>query len=164
MVSHRSGLHGSGVVREILAPTVFIFDNYTGVVTVVVAEHVDIGSRMEACFVTRFHSGTIAGTGTISVFFKVQGWTVEDPTNPFIPNVGGATVAPAATAGGLINPQPPLLVLSTAIKGTGPSAAIVIAGTANGACNATISIDLIAKGGTSVGNGEDYNSFLGFAG
>jgi hypothetical protein len=157
-----SGLYGSGVVRQVLAPTNFIFDGFSGATTYIVAEHIDLSTLVEASFVTRFHSGNFAGTGSISVFFKTQGWSLDDPTQPFIPAAG--TLAPTATAGAKPNPTPPVVLLSSVSAGAGPLAMIQIVGNSNGVCNAMISIDLIAKGGRSFGNADGFDEFLGYAG
>jgi hypothetical protein len=162
VVTPSSGLYASGVVREILAPVNFIFDGFSGAATYIVAEHIDLSTLVEASFITRFHSGNFAGTGSISVFFKTQGWTPDDPTQPFIAAAG--VLAPTATAGAKPNPTPPVVLLSSVTSGAGPLAMIQVVGNANGVCNALISIDLVAKGGTSVGNADGFDSFLGYAG
>jgi hypothetical protein len=133
--------------------------------------HIDISPFQEVDLVVRVHTVNIASGAKITVFASADGFTMEDPTTSFF------AMAPATPPGGSAPPNYGAVLLdSTTTAGAylvttlaGPLGRLIAVflnphqkSDSRVAITASISVDLVMKGGDPSGIAMAYNTYRGY--
>jgi hypothetical protein len=127
------------------------------------AQHIDIGPFQEVDLVVRGHVQNIGASANIQIAAALDGWTPEDPANTNLKNLNNST----GTAIGsitLTGTSPSFNILSLPL-GLGRLISIVLIANQPAStvtCTATISVDLVGKGGDPAGIMPSFNTFRGY--
>ncbi|MFO0755847.1 MAG: hypothetical protein U0359_05120 [Byssovorax sp.] len=155
-------ISGTGMTERVIPFTKYNFANvvHDGSLSIRVAQHIDVGPFTEVDLAVRVLNGTIGTGASILVDAFADGWTAESPATEFIDSsrsLANVTIDHAASL------TLPLYSVKAFATGFGRLVSISVSciqatGTAV-ACDATISIDLVMKGGDPAGlASRQYNT------